>query len=94
VTLDNTSSPKVSELTGTVFAATTAIMGDINGDNVVNVTDLLLMANILAGNFTPTSVQKDAADVLKDQNNNITVSDLITLANFLAGNTKTLPLGN
>ena len=52
------------------------------------------MANILAGNVTPTSVQKDAADVLKDASNNITVGDLITLANFLAGNTKTLPLGN
>ena len=93
VTLDNTSSPKVSELTGTVFAATTAIMGDINGDNTVNVTDLLLMANILAGNFTPTSVQKDAADVQKDGTNRVTVSDLLTLANFLAGNTRTLPLG-
>jgi hypothetical protein len=94
VTLDNTSSPKVSELTGTVFAATTAIMGDINGDNAVNVNDLVLMANILAGNLTPTAVQKDAADVLKDATNRVTVGDLITLANFLAGNTKTLPLGN
>ena len=94
VTLDNTSSPKVSELTGTVFAATTAIMGDINGDNVVNVTDLLLMANILAGNFTPTQIQKDAADVLKDASNSINVTDLLTLANFLAGNTRTLPAGN
>jgi len=94
VTLDNTSSPKVSELTGTFFAATTAIMGDVNGDNVVNISDLVLMANILAGNVTPTAVQKDAADVSKDASNNITVSDLVTLANFLAGNIKTLPLGN
>ncbi len=94
VTLDNTSSPKVSALTGTVFAATTAIMGDVNGDNVVNVSDLVLMANILAGNFTPTAVQKDASDVQKDGTNKITVGDLITLANFLAGNTRTLPVGN
>jgi hypothetical protein len=51
------------------------------------------MANILAGNFAPTTVQKDAADVSKDQTNRINVSDLSTLANFLAGNIKTLPVG-
>jgi hypothetical protein len=51
------------------------------------------MANILAGNFTPTSVQKDAADVQKDGTNRVTISDLITLANFLAGNTRTWPVG-
>jgi len=93
LTLDNTSSPKVSELTGTVFSATTAIMGDVNGDNVVNVSDLVLMANILAGNFIPTTVRKAAADVQQDGTGKITVGDLITLANFLAGNTKTLPVG-
>ena len=94
VTLDNTSSPKVSQLTGTVFAATTAIMGDLNGDNQVTITDLVLLANGLAGNVIFTNVQREAGDVAKDASNQVNIQDLVTLANFLAGNVKTLPTGN
>ena len=90
VTLGSTSQPKVSQLTGTFFAASTAIMGDCDLSGVVNVTDLITMANFLAGNTTPTPVQKSACDVLAD--GVLNVSDLLTLANFLAGNTVTLPV--
>ncbi len=90
----STSSPWVHLIVPFYFSASTGIMGDVNGDNIVSVNDLVLMANILAGNFTPNRAQKAAADVSKDASNNITISDLITLANFLAGNTQTLPVGN
>ena len=61
--------------------------GDLNLDNKVNVNDLLLLANVLAGNTT-ISVP-EAADVRLDHK--VNVSDLLTLANGLAGNIRFLP---
>ena len=62
--------------------------GDLGFDNSVSVNDLLLMANILAGNITP--LDSTPGDVLLDGKINIT--DLNTLANFLAGNINHLPI--
>jgi hypothetical protein len=56
--------------------------GDITGDNVVNVVDLVLLANILAGNTNQGNMQ--AADVNFDHK--VNVLDLLVLANALAGN--------
>jgi hypothetical protein len=93
VTLNNTTStPKISQLNGTFLSAALAIMGDCDLSGVVNVTDLLFMANALAGNLTLTPTQKAACDVFNDNKGQITVQDLFTLANFLAGNTQTLPV--
>jgi len=64
--------------------------GDINMNGTVNVNDLILMANFLAGNNTLTANQFQAADVLK--NGVVNVQDLLTLANFLAGNLHQLPV--
>jgi hypothetical protein len=92
ITLSNTSQPRVNQLTGTFFTASTAIVGDCDLNGVVNVTDLIVMANALAGNLTLTPTQKATCDVLNDGSGLITIQDLITLANFLAGNIKTLPV--
>jgi len=92
VTLDNTSSPTVTALSGTPFAATTAVMGDLNGDGVVTVSDLVVLANVIAGNLTLTPVQKAAADVSQNGSGQLDITDLVTLANFLAGNIKTMPV--
>jgi hypothetical protein len=56
--------------------------GDVNGDNVVDIRDLVLLANIIAGNTTAGDMA--AADV--NFNHQIDISDLVTLANALAGN--------
>lgn len=64
--------------------------GDLNGDGIVNVTDLSFLANVLAGNITPTVDQRAAADVL--YNGTVNVSDLSVMANFLAGNIHILPV--
>jgi hypothetical protein len=64
--------------------------GDINLNGTVNVNDLILMANFLAGNTTLTSDQFQAADVFR--NGVVNVQDLLTLANFLAGNINQLPV--
>jgi hypothetical protein len=87
VVFDETSSPKLSQLTGTIFSSAPGLYGDLNGDTVVNVVDLILMANALAGNVT---VDKTAGDI--NQDNKLNISDLINLANFLAGNIGHLPI--
>jgi hypothetical protein len=63
------------------------LYGDLNHDGKVDVTDLLILANGLAGN---TQIDKNAADVLRD--GVVSISDLITMANFLAGNISNLPV--
>ena len=78
-----------------IFALTNRIVfGDITGEGSVNVTDLLVMANELAGNTHFTAGQKLVADVSDDGTHRVNASDLLTLANFLAGNIHTLPVGN
>jgi hypothetical protein len=66
------------------------VYGDINGDGVVNVSDLILLANQLAGNTHLSTPQKAAANVFYD--GQVDVLDLFAMANFLAGNIKTLPV--
>jgi hypothetical protein len=61
--------------------------GDLSFDNSVTVSDLLILANVLAGNirtFDPAAADVALTGV-------IDVQDLGTLANFLAGNIHTLP---
>lgn len=60
--------------------------GDVNNDHVVNVGDVLSMANFLAGNTTFDSpfFNRLACDLNLD--GKINVQDLLVLANFLAGN--------
>lgn len=66
----------------TELGTTDVHYGDITGDNVINVVDLVQLANILAGNTHQGNMQ--AADVNFDHK--INVLDLLTLANALAGN--------
>ncbi|MBR6033112.1 MAG: dockerin type I repeat-containing protein [Bacteroidaceae bacterium] len=64
------------------------MLGDINGDGVVNVSDYIGVANHIMGN-TPTSFNISAADVNRD--GIVNVSDYIGIANIiLTGN----PYGN
>jgi len=67
-------------------SAQATLYGDINHDGKVDISDLLLLANFLAGN---TQIDTTAADVMLD--GKVDTLDLITLANFIAGNTPGLP---
>jgi hypothetical protein len=62
--------------------------GDLNFDNILSVSDLIIEANILAGNVMP----QDPAPADLNLDGVANVSDLITLANFLAGNIFNLPI--
>jgi len=65
----------------------TIAYGDVNGDGVINVTDLVLLANKVAGNI---NTDLPAGDVVQD--GTINIKDLVALANFIAGNIHTLPV--
>ena len=67
------------------------MFGDVNNDHIVNVGDLLSMANFLAGNtsFDSPFFNRTACDLNLD--GKINVQDLLILANFLAGN-NSLPI--
>ena len=67
--------------------AQTVLYGDINHDGKVDIQDLILLANHLAGN---AQIDPSTADVAMD--GKIDIVDLVTLANFLAGNTPVLPI--
>src|SRR5581483_2993239 len=89
VIFDETSSPKLSELSGTIFSSSPGLYGDLNGDLQITVSDLVLLANAIAGNLT---IDTQAGDL--NQDGVVTISDLVTLANFLAGNIGHLPVSN
>ncbi|HZS44063.1 MAG TPA: choice-of-anchor Q domain-containing protein, partial [Blastocatellia bacterium] len=68
------------------------VSGDLSGDGQVTVQDLVILANIIAGNITSTPTQKVCGDVFQDNTGQITIQDLVTLANFIAGNIHSLPV--
>jgi len=74
---------------GGVFGpqSTPFMYGDVNSDHIVNVVDLVAMANFLAGNtpLNSPSFNRAASDLNLD--GVVNVADLVSLANFLAGNT-------
>jgi hypothetical protein len=56
------------------------MLGDINGDGKVDVSDYIGIANYILGN-APESFNVDAADV--DESGDIDVSDYIGVANII-----------
>jgi hypothetical protein len=87
---DNTGCPSGSK--GYTLVIANVVFGDLNGDNQVTVSDLVILANIIAGNINPTPTQKTLGDVFQDGSGQITIQDLVTMANFLAGNIHNLPV--
>ena len=61
----------------TVFSESTSILGDVNGDRIINVKDATLIQKILAKVETPTQDMRERADVNKDGTLNINDASLI-----------------
>jgi len=59
------------------------ILGDLNGDTIVNVNDVLLLVNIIL-NGNPSDWVGTGADA--NQNDNIDVTDIITVVGIILGN--------
>ncbi|MCL2099923.1 MAG: dockerin type I domain-containing protein, partial [Oscillospiraceae bacterium] len=69
---------------------TTILPGDVNGDDKVDMADLVALARHIAGLETITPALLPAADTNRD--NRVNIADLIRLARYLAG-VDSSPLG-
>ena len=69
---------KISEMLDTM------IQGDINVDDIINITDLLLILNLILGNQNLTSYQEWASDLSNDGLINIT--DILLTVNIIINN--------
>jgi len=59
------------------------IMGDVNGDKEIDISDVVAMVNHILGNTSSTSFKPQAADINKD--GNIDISDVVSLVNMILG---------
>ena len=66
--------------------------GDINGDNIVNLSDAVLCLKAVAGTYTLTDSQKIIADVTGD--GVVNLSDAVILLKYVAGTITTFPVQN
>ena len=66
--------------------------GDANGDQIINVVDLFIVANFMAGNIKVGSPDFNKAAVDLNGDGLVNVQDLFILANYLAGNIHHLPV--
>jgi Dockerin type I domain len=62
--------------------------GDLNFDNVINISDLSVMSNAISGSFT----LPDTAPADLNLDGSVDTADLNILANYLAGNIHSLPV--
>ena len=60
------------------------VVGDINNDGIVDVTDLVQLVNIIMEVTTPTEVEQDLADLNED--GIIDVLDIVEMVNTIMGN--------
>jgi len=59
------------------------VPGDINGDSVVNIQDIVQVVGIILGNIDPTTAQEAAADVNGDSS--INIQDIVIIINMILG---------
>lgn len=70
---------------------TAVVLGDVNGDGKISVTDIVKLSRHLAVIDTLSGVYLDAADV--NMNGKVTSTDIVQLARHIAG-IKTIGAGN
>jgi serine protease len=61
---------------------TPLILGDLNYDSIINVTDVIILVNIIIGGFTEDWLETGAD---ANQNGNIDVADIITIVGIILG---------
>ena len=60
------------------------ISGDLNGDSIVNVIDVVTLVNVILGSVNPDNCQVDFGDLNSDDTMNI--MDVILVVNIILGN--------
>ena len=61
-----------------------SVSGDINGDSLFNVLDIVILVNFIIGSDSPTNPEFNAADMNND--NTLNVLDIVLLVNVILGN--------
>jgi len=61
-----------------------ATYGDVNFDGNLDVLDVILIVNIILGEYDPTSSQADVADLNND--GSIDVTDIVNIVNIILNN--------
>mgnify|MGYP003326972032 FL=1 len=61
-----------------------ALSGDINSDEVLNVLDLVMLVNFVLGDSTPTNSELNVSDLNND--GTLNVLDIVTLVNLILDN--------
>jgi hypothetical protein len=69
--------------TETVQLGSNIMSGDINGDSILNILDIVLVVNFILGSDTPDASEFVAADLNSDGILNIL--DVVTLTNLILG---------
>ena len=57
------------------------LIGDVNGDETVNIQDIILVINFILGNLLPEGEQSMLADV--NQDHLINIQDILLMINFI-----------
>jgi hypothetical protein len=93
VTFDDASTPKITELTGTVMTMTTTPLacGDMNGNGNTEILDAIVMLQVTIGSAIPSKRQLTAGDL--EPNRRIDVVDLIILMQHRVGRIPVLQCG-
>ncbi len=65
------------------FTVAVCAKGDVNGDDLINVQDVVRTVNIILGKLTPTDTELCAADVNSDDT--INVQDVVRMVNIILG---------
>ena len=60
-----------------------AVLGDLNHDGSVDITDVVLLVNHILGNTSDSSFSTQDADINKD--GDIDINDVVKLVNFILG---------
>jgi len=61
----------------------TYTLGDVNNDEQITVTDIVMLRGLIAGEDTPTDAQKHSGDINSD--GDLTVTDIVALRGLIAG---------
>jgi len=69
---------------GGCIAYAGGIAGDVTGDNVVNILDIVQIVNIVLGTMDPTDAQYASADMNSDDI--INILDIVLVVNLILGN--------
>ena len=59
------------------------VKGDVNGDAIVNILDVVMLVNFVLGSDNPTTLEQNAADY--NQDGVLNILDVVSTVNIILG---------